>query len=253
MADIREIAGRTGIHVFNGWVWIIDGLNPGERYRLWEKTSDALHRVPPVTGDFFYLACEDAHSSLGNTHFEGNALGAALMGGTDIVATSYDEIVVYADEANGVKSSGDCQPPPDNRLSGSFGFAILAGYIPETPYAEADDIAATPGNGEALIEWTAGSSIVVEPGDLVYQLWRRPGTTGTPIGVDLVMDWSTDLSFLDTGLTNDVTYRYAVMAGFRLDAAPDTPVGGSNAVVNTTPTGVLNAVSFDGVKYRIGG
>jgi hypothetical protein len=118
-------------------------------------------------------------------------------------------------------------------------------------------ITATPGNGQVTIEWTQTPGV---------EYWLAFAATSSPINISSLQPghvWATNISspYVVTGLTNGVTYSFAMNArtgggpgGAQTPSVSRVPrVAGFAAswVASTTPAGTnaLRGLTFDGTNY----
>lgn len=260
MAEIRDIAGFTSRNSINDWWWIVEGSG-GTDYELKSPSSDEVFMclphggipVPDLVPAYFLEHDGDHFPSFDGTT---NANGAYVLTGFEVTGGHEYELYVYrrGGLAKGNDYNGTCltEGSLDNRNDGGspdpFTYDINGSTAQDTPYIDAGTLVATPGDGQVLLEWDAATTAIVEDGDLVYSLWRNGVASGTLIQ----QDGST--SFLDTGLTNGVAYRYRVVCEFRLDLVPERLVGADvyarhmTNEVTATPFGTF-AVSLDSIHY----
>lgn len=242
-------------------VFYADGLEEGLHYAAGTPSTDERIEHPPFPVDdpclgFLRFPTDFPYGD----EFIGNAHGYGLQFISDFIAEG-KEIVLHAAGKGNAKGEPTCRGLPLDatyRISGALDFTVTSGGV-GPPLAIAGEISGVPGDGFASLSWTAGVKDLISDFDFAtvnYVLLR--GTLASRIPITGVLD---ELSYIDSGLTNGVTYYYQVSAGINLgsgehihgDGTPGTySLEFLSNVIAITPLAGAGDISFDGVRYRVG-
>lgn len=243
-------------------IFYADGLADGGVYEFGKATSDDPVEHPPYPEDdpcLGYIDILDDESPIGT--FNGNALGYDYLTFEFLVPALYEDVFLHDSGRGSQKGPVGCisaaaipvSHPMDTtyRVGGGFSFEIVGGGAGPA-LATMGVLSGSPGNASATLNWTAATPSV-EAGTVNYRV--RRGLSPTSLGP--VGSLTAGLSYVDSGLTNGVTYYYQIEAGIDLGSGEHLIAGGEAGTFSTAfrsnivaVTPLALAISFDDLSVQ---